>query len=191
MFSMMLSHLVVTYALPARKAWHMISKSCRMPSMCIITVDYIFVLGKGMPCNGHQAAVSCCKTTTRVGLTAATPHQAAPERKTAGVCLTIPDAVRHLVMTAMSAAQDTKSFSPQCRINIVVADWTSKPLRTFEVRLKTKCLKIQCANKQCSRSREPCIYLAYLLYCTSRSTIMESQIPPILQLAKGVRRTCT
>ena len=47
MFSMVLSQLVVTYALPARKTWHMISKTCRMPSICIVTVDYIFVLGKG------------------------------------------------------------------------------------------------------------------------------------------------
>jgi hypothetical protein len=70
MFSMalmVLSQLVVTYALPARKAWHMMSKSCRMPSMCIVRVDYILVLGKGMPCNGHQTAVSGCTTATRVG----------------------------------------------------------------------------------------------------------------------------
>jgi hypothetical protein len=40
MFSMMLSQLVVTCALPAREARHMVS-------MCIVTVDYILVFGKG------------------------------------------------------------------------------------------------------------------------------------------------
>ena len=136
-FSMMLSQLVVTCALPVREAW-------RRVSMCIVTVNYIFVLGKGHALQWitKLSTVFGCITMTQVGLTADTPQQAAPERKTAGACLTIPDSTRHLVITAMSAAHDRKSFSPQCRINIVVADWTSKPLRTFKVRLKTKCLKI-------------------------------------------------
>lgn len=77
-------------------------------------------------------------------------------------------------------------------VSCVVADWTSKPLRPLEVRLKTKCLKFQRSNNRCSRPGA--LYLPSIptvLYSHEHKERDPVNLMESLQLAKGLRGTRT